>query len=632
MSGDNGAPRFARSLGARLVMVTLVFCLVFTVLAVAVRSILAWQDAVAEMDSELAKIEQLYRLTLSKAIWEMDRGSVQAHLEGAVEIDSVGRIEIALQSINSPSEVLARESPGWTASSQVPERLVSLEYEPFPGGEENVGQLVLSGDERVLRERMQQSVREIVITQALQSLLLAGLIMLMFNRYVTVHVRQVARHLAQLAPDRLGVPLRLARTRGERDELSMLESGVNALQEKLADHLAQQQRYENELADHRDRLAEKVQARTSELESLTESQSLVLTLSNRLIHAPYERFDESLLACLRAVAQRLGASDVLWLFAGFSEEAAPVFLSWHERPRSNEAATLLQYVAEQVSQETLGQDIEMYAGRLEATEHLTHRTADSLKTLHLGDCALARLNSKDEDFGVLFFVRPEAESGWTAQDRALLAIASQLFLHSARHKARLIELLSTRDALREANRQLEVLSRHDPLTGVFNRRHFDEVWLDECRRAQRSRLPLSLLICDIDCFKEYNDCNGHAGGDACLKAVAGAMVESLPRSGDLLARIGGEEFAVLLPLTSRSDAYEVAERLRRAVEELRIPHPTSSVKPEVTLSVGVAQLDFVGDEGFDRLFDAADQALYKAKQNGRNRVEMATTTDPSPAN
>lgn len=634
MKSETGSRPVARSLGIRLVLATLVFCFLFTVAAVAVRSFSAWQDALSEMDSDLAQIEQLYRLTLSKAIWEVDREALQAHLEGVATIASVGRIEITVRSINRPPEVLVRVSDGWAPSSNTPARSVSLDYEPFPGGRETVGQLMLAGDERVLRERLSQSMREIVLTQALQSLLLAGLIMLMFNRSVTVHVQQVAHHLARLTPDRLGVPLRLARSGKARDELGMLESGVNALQGNLSDHLAQLRRYEGELADHRDRLAELVQARTSELESLTESQSLVLTLSNRLIHAPYERFDESLRSCLQEVAQRLAASDALWFFPGIRGEALPVFLQWHDPVPDEHRQLLLVRWATRLSHGFGEQDLTLYSRRAEATRQFSLEEVVAFQSLPIGACALARLCSGEEDFGFLFFGRPDHAGVWNPQDRALLALAAQMFLHSARHKAQLLELLAARDALREANRQLEDLSRHDPLTGLYNRRHFDEVRQDEYRRALRNGLPLSLLICDIDCFKGYNDHNGHASGDECLRAVAGAMLASLPRSGDLLARIGGEEFAVLLPATSRFDALKVAERIRRAVEALAIPHPASCVGSAVTVSVGAAQLDPDEDAGFDALFEAADQALYKAKELGRNRVEVAevaTVVNPFPA-
>ncbi|MEH3085645.1 MAG: diguanylate cyclase [Xylophilus ampelinus] len=191
----------------------------------------------------------------------------------------------------------------------------------------------------------------------------------------------------------------------------------------------------------------------------------------------------------------------------------------------------------------------------------------------------------------------------------------------ADHRDHLAEMIQARTReLQAANVQLEALSRTDALTGLANRRHFDAVTQSEFLRAQRTGQPLCLLLCDIDFFKRYNDRYGHAAGDACLRAVAHAMRDGLGRAGDLLARIGGEEFAVLLPATAEAQACALAERLCRTTEALRIDHAASEGAAHVTLSIGVAQLDAKLDGGFDALFRHADQALYLAKGRGRNQV------------
>jgi diguanylate cyclase (GGDEF)-like protein len=262
--------------------------------------------------------------------------------------------------------------------------------------------------------------------------------MLMFNRMVTVHVRRIASHLEGVRPGNLGTHLRLERASQSQDELAQLVSGVNQLQSSLANHLERQQRYEQELAEHRDRLAHLVDERTAELQA--------------------------------------------------------------------------------------------------------------------------------------------------------------------------------------ANARLQSLARTDPLTGLPNRRHFDEVRIIEMRRAQREQRSLALLICDIDCFKDFNDHYGHPMGDQCLVAVAQALQTQLGRAGDLAARIGGEEFGVLLPATSRSAAYKMAERMRAAVAACAIEHLYSQAARVVTISIGLAVLDPGAEGDFEALFQEADQALYRAKAAGRNQV------------
>ncbi|MEF7615160.1 diguanylate cyclase [Aquincola sp. MAHUQ-54] len=426
------------SLAGRLVLATLGFCAAFTLLTVAVRTASAWRDQRNTIAAELSQTEQVLRRTLSRAIWEMDRESLEAHLASAAKVASVGRVTLEIRRPGRQPEQLLVRSEAWQPSTLVPTLDRELVYEPYAGAREVVGRIGLDGDERVMWARLRGEVGSIVLTQVLQSLLLATLVMWLFNRSVTVHVRHVAQHLAQLSPENLSTRLELVRPATHHDELSLLARGVNQLQRSLSDYLARQREDERELAAHRDRLAELVQQRT--------------------------------------------------------------------------------------------------------------------------------------------------------------------------------------EALQAANAQLEAQSRCDPLTGLPNRRHFDEVKEAEFRRTQRSGQPLSLLLCDVDHFKHYNDSYGHAGGDDCLRRVGQVLQTCFSRAGELPARIGGEEFAVLLPGTDAEGAMAAAERLRQAVTAVAIVHEASNVAAHLTLSIGVAQFDPSTMDRFDTLFQQADQALYLAKRRGRNQV------------
>ena len=176
-------------------------------------------------------------------------------------------------------------------------------------------------------------------------------------------------------------------------------------------------------------------------------------------------------------------------------------------------------------------------------------------------------------------------------------------------------------ALAESNRKLEALSATDALTGIANRRRFDEAFAGEYARHARTGAPLSLVMLDIDYFKNFNDAYGHAQGDACLAAVARAMAGCLQRPGDLAARYGGEEFICLLPDTGPRGARAVAESVREAVAALAIPHARSSAAPVVTVSIGALTAVCPPDADPGDLFRQVDALLYKAKENGRNRVE-----------
>ena len=187
------------------------------------------------------------------------------------------------------------------------------------------------------------------------------------------------------------------------------------------------------------------------------------------------------------------------------------------------------------------------------------------------------------------------------------------------------ELARANQALSELNLRLEALSNSDGLLGIANRRYFDQTLDSEWRRAMRLGQAVSLLMIDVDHFKLYNDCYGHQAGDRCLRAIAQAVRSpaALKRPGDLLARYGGEELVVLLPNTERAGALCTAQAIQRAIAALQLPHGGSPVAAEVTVSIGAATQWPVRQSAPAALLTSADQALYAAKEAGRNRISVA---------
>ena len=211
--------------------------------------------------------------------------------------------------------------------------------------------------------------------------------------------------------------------------------------------------------------------------------------------------------------------------------------------------------------------------------------------------------------------------------RYLAADASPLFDQHGQVTA-VVESLRDLTEEKMAQMALEKLATRDGLTGLANRRCFDDTLNAEWQRALRQCQPLSLLMVDVDNFKAYNDTNGHLGGDECLKRIATA-VSSEMRANDLVARYGGEEFAVILPNQSLKGAAIVAERIRRRVEGLRVPlygigMPGTGAAPtrHVTVSIGAATAIAGPDNDASQLVAIADAALYRAKHLGRNRISL----------
>lgn len=182
-------------------------------------------------------------------------------------------------------------------------------------------------------------------------------------------------------------------------------------------------------------------------------------------------------------------------------------------------------------------------------------------------------------------------------------------------------------ALRAHSEQLAIDANTDGLTGAHNRRFFNERYQAEFGRAQRAAAPISVLMLDLDCFKDYNDSYGHPAGDKVLVTVVQTIRLHLNRATDVLARYGGEEFVVILPDCDAEGAQAIAEKLRLAVSALQLPHCHSAVASIVTLSVGAATLMVASRCNSVCLLETADQALYAAKRNGRNRCQHVMVAD-----
>lgn len=176
--------------------------------------------------------------------------------------------------------------------------------------------------------------------------------------------------------------------------------------------------------------------------------------------------------------------------------------------------------------------------------------------------------------------------------------------------------------LHAANQLLEEIARQDELTGLYNRRHFNKMLDIEIRRSVREKIPLSLIMCDVDYFKSFNDYYGHVAGDECLREIADVLKQEFRRSADIVARFGGEEFVVILPDVNQEEAFFLAHRLLESVRNKNIAHDSSPIENRVTISLGLATMNTNKVYSMETIIGAADHALYMAKNKGRNRVEF----------
>ncbi len=255
----------------------------------------------------------------------------------------------------------------------------------------------------------------------------------------------------------------------------------------------------------------------------------------------------------------------------------------------------------------------------------SQRAAHPLRNPSIGQTA------DDDHWGILALALPEDRS-WPV-DEIACAQSIALELSLAMHQAQQYELLLV------ANQELQTLALSDGLTQLANRRRFDEHLTDEWQRLAREQRPLSLILCDLDHFKRYNDAFGHPAGDRCLIRIARALLSGPQRPADLVARYGGEEFAIILPNTDTKGAWRIAQKIHSSVRDQKIAHAPNHKKPYVTVTMGVSTIVPGHETTAQVLVQAADLALYHAKQQGRDRTYVhahyntvspeATTSDSS---
>lgn len=201
----------------------------------------------------------------------------------------------------------------------------------------------------------------------------------------------------------------------------------------------------------------------------------------------------------------------------------------------------------------------------------------------------------------------------------IILFSLYMFLISYRGNNEYWEALENEFLVKEKSEELKKLSRTDVLTGLYNRRYFDEVFDYEWTRAVRNKTLINIMICDIDHFKKVNDTYGHLAGDEYLKMASGILSRVLKRKTDIVARYGGEEFVVLIPEINPDRAYELAEKVRLEIQANYVEYNNANIK--TTMSIGISSLIPGFDNNKDQLVFCADSALYKAKNQGRNRVE-----------
>lgn len=610
MTESNVPHKPFRPLSRRVVAWALLCSALFSLAVTAALIAVDYQD---ERDSALKQLRfaaASYKKSMANSLWELDMAAVRLQLDGlgsfpmvgdAVLTTNVGQnLETGEQTPRDPVDPLS-----WKETLYSP-------YDP----QRVIGQLHLHVDRAAFDRRIKANAVRILVGEAVKGLLFGLLIAWLIAQLVTRHLSHLAAQVASLEPNALGRPLVLHRGESRHhDELDQLRAAFNQLNRQLGEYLARRRELEDELRTHRDRLSDMVGERTRSLERLRGFHGLIIRVLTRFINLPPGHANEAVEYGLGAFGDYFGAHRCLILSY---DAAAPGFRTENAWPPLQDDESDAIFLSDALLPRRV---LAERRSRIWLSASAASDPGDALLASFGGKAYTAvGIEVKGNTVGLLCLagraVPPDSDSA------SLLELAARVAASMLDHKAAQTTLMDTQTALQKANRELHSLSRRDALTGLANRRQFDEVKDVEFRRALRAAWPLSILMCDLDEFKRYNDAYGHAQGDRCLAAFGACLTHLFGRAGELPVRLGGEEFAVLLPNTAREQALMLAERLRLAVWEMKLPHEASSVADYVTVSIGVASLKHGLHRDFDSLLQDADLALYRAK-NGRNRAVLA---------
>ncbi len=462
-----------------------------------------------------------------------------------------------------------------------------------------LAELQLRLERRYLLLQLIQSGLTGALLFALSTLLVVWVGYSTVSRHIRRPLTAIADYSKALSPWRVNPPLIIKRPNHPwRDEVDVIVERFNVLRLDIDDFLREREKITAELANERDQLDARVRERTEEIRRINVYLEMLSRFSMLMIELEPDEQRAGMENAMAELSEKFGAGacGVAWSSGGRDWRWRFVWRTPYN-PEVFKTTGALALVPNEPG---------WYFDNNQLMEHTVL-------------CAF----TTDAEAYVLAFYRPERQPHELLERRLLQMTAEVMF--------KLIERWQHLHELEKSRRELFRLSRTDHLTGLANRRYFDEAKLIEGRRAQRTRSPVSVLMIDVDFFKNYNDLYGHGAGDECLVQLAGIFSHHCRRAGELPARMGGEEFSILLPEHDAISAAETAERIRCAVFDLAIPHGSSGLG-QVSISCGCAT--WVGDGVmktldvvFDVLIAEADRRLYLAKSRGRNQVVSDANVD-----
>lgn len=544
-------------------------------LAICGQTWLVYQQETERFEAGVEEIGRTHLPLLAVGLWDLEVEALQQQVE-----QIAARKEVASVVLQSSTGLLISSA---AAEQEIGDADAVLPIRNARSPDELLGELRIHADDsqqdRTILLAAGQKIFEIALFTGLISLLIGYSL----HRELHVPLKRIAAYVARLSPQKPAAPPQLhRRQRDWFDEMDLVTRGFETLHEGLLRHGAERDAAMQALAAERDLLDSRVAQRTQVLQRISGYQAILSRTLLRCVHLRADAFAPALQQALEELCEFLGARA-----CAMAERDEKRQWRWRLVRGSLWCA---------------GEPLELP----------NEQPGWSLLDCEAGQ-ALVFVRYDDVGGGQLFVLGGEPRAGDADEQRYLQMVAEMLFS--------LLDRWQSAEALEQTQAELERLSLSDPLTGLGNRRHFEQVREQECRRAVRHGQPLSVLMLDVDYFKAYNDQYGHGAGDDCLVRIADCIRHLFQRVGELPVRLGGEEFAVVLPGYDADLARAAAERVRAAVQALGLPHQGA---PLGHVSVSLGSASWVPGAGqpldFDQLLERADRALYLAKAAGRNQV------------
>jgi diguanylate cyclase (GGDEF)-like protein len=599
-----------KPLALQVLQQILLYAVLFWLLVSATRAGFMFYQGQRHLEQIPETVSSLYMPLLAQSVWNIDTSSTQkqlATISALPDVDAVLLDTRLGQHLRYDNRLNTHDR----------HKIFQLDVNLNRHNAESLGTLTLYVSTTHIRKEIVSDLLSNMAQRVLDFAALGLLIVFILRRRFVQPVQQLVRAVRAFKPGETLLPLRLQLPTGHHDEMTQLLESFNTMRANINSHQAERQRYETELTNTRDQLAHSVKGRTAELDHLLRFQTLISAISSRFINIPLADIDHAMNEALAQIGAFMQV-DRCYLIGVDQSLVVSMVHEW--------AANGIKSGTDGLDFAPLASRPGLFASLMrEGVLNLPHcqaqaQTETLLPGAEVQSVLQIRIDYLGSPVGVFGCDMVRCQRQWQSAELVQARLLGEMFANMIMRCQQLQKLSETQKKLQEANAHLARMALSDSLTGLANRRHFDEEKRQAFDKAKRNGDAFSLIFIDIDSFKEFNDHYGHQAGDDCLRRLAQVLVSIFSYPGELPARVGGEEFAILLPGMDQLAALKRAEQLRLAVWDLNIEHLYSRAAPRVTISLGAIGLDCTHHQSVDQMIAEADAALYRAKSAGRNCI------------